>query len=137
VDASTIIIKSAAVADYRPANRSSVKIKKADAPFTLELAKNPDILAELGQRKGSRTLVGFAAETGSLLENAAKKLSEKNLDLVIANDVSQAGAGFNVETNIARLLYRGGRSEDLPLMGKGELADIILDRVRDLRAGKG
>ena len=66
------------------------------------------------------------------MENAAKKLSEKNLDLVIANDVSQAGAGFNVETNIARLLYRGGRSEDLPLMGKGELADIILDRVVEM-----
>jgi len=137
VDASTIIIKAAAVADYRPANRSSIKIKKSDVPLTLELARNPDILGELGRVKGNRVLVGFAAETGSLLENAAKKLAEKNLDLVVANDVSQAGAGFNVDTNIARLLYRDGRREDLPLMGKVELADIILDRVMDLRRGEG
>ena len=137
VEASTIVIKAAAVADYRPANRSSVKIKKADARLTLELAKNPDILGELGRVKGNRILVGFAAETGSLLENAEKKLAEKNLDLVVANDVSQAGAGFNIDTNIARLLFRNGRKEDLPLMDKGELADIILDRVRELRRGEG
>ena len=137
VEASTIVIKAAAVADYRPANRSSVKIKKADARLTLELAKNPDILGELGRVKGNRVLVGFAAETGSLLENAEKKLAEKNLDLVVANDVSQAGAGFNIDTNIARLLFRNGRKEDLPLMDKGELADIILDRVRELRRGEG
>ncbi len=130
---SSIIIKAAAVADYRPARRAAEKIKKTEDALVLELVRNPDILGELGNMKGERVLVGFAAETGSLLENAAKKLAEKNLDLVVANDVSQAGAGFNVDTNIARLCFRDGRVEELPLMGKGELADLILDRVAELR----
>ncbi len=133
VQSSSIIIKAAAVADYRPANRAAEKIKKTDAPLSLELVKNADILGELGDIMGERVLVGFAAETESLLENAAKKLAEKNLDMVVANDVGQAGAGFNVDTNIARLLFRDGRMEDLPLMGKSELADVILDRVAALR----
>ncbi len=133
VRSSSIIIKAAAVADYRPASRSVEKIKKTDAPLALELVRNPDILGELGTIKGERILVGFAAETGTLLENAVKKLAEKNLDMVVANDVSQAGAGFNVDTNIAKLLFRDGRMEDLPLMRKDELADLILDRVAALR----
>ncbi|MCM2357967.1 MAG: bifunctional phosphopantothenoylcysteine decarboxylase/phosphopantothenate--cysteine ligase CoaBC [Geobacteraceae bacterium] len=131
--ASTIIIKAAAVADYRPQQRAVEKIKKTDAPLVLELVKNPDILGELGKFKGERLLVGFAAETGSLLENAAKKLTEKNLDMVVANDISQEGAGFNVDTNIVKLLFRDGSLEELPLMGKDELADVILDRVAALR----
>ncbi|HLO26561.1 MAG TPA: bifunctional phosphopantothenoylcysteine decarboxylase/phosphopantothenate--cysteine ligase CoaBC [Geobacteraceae bacterium] len=134
---SSIIIKAAAVADYRPAKRALEKIKKADAPLALELVKNPDILGELGRMKGSSILVGFAAETECLLENAAKKLAEKNLDMVVANDVSQAGAGFNVDTNIARLLFRDGRMEELPLMGKGDLANVILDRIVDMRKRQG
>jgi phosphopantothenoylcysteine decarboxylase/phosphopantothenate--cysteine ligase len=133
----TVIIKAAAVADYRPVVRAAEKIKKTDAPLTLELVKNPDILGELGMLAGRRVLVGFAAETGSLLENAARKLAEKNLDMVVANDVGQAGAGFNVDTNIARLIFRDGRAEDLPLMVKGEMADRILDRVADLRRKQG
>jgi phosphopantothenoylcysteine decarboxylase/phosphopantothenate--cysteine ligase len=136
VRSSSIIIKAAAVADYRPAHRAAEKIKKTEDPLSLELVKNSDILGELGGMKGKRVLVGFAAETGCLLENAAKKLVEKNLDMVVANDVSQAGAGFNVETNIASFLFRDGRKEDLPIMGKGELADVILDRVVEMR-GKG
>lgn len=130
---STIIIKAAAVADYRPEQRAELKIKKTAASLTLKLAKNPDILAELGRMKGERLLVGFAAETGDLLENAGKKLAGKNLDMVVANDISQPGAGFNVDTNIAKLLFRDGRIEDLALMGKEELADLILDRVSGMR----
>lgn len=134
---STIVIKAAAVADYRPAQRADAKIKKSTAPLTLKLVKNPDILDELGKMKGERLLVGFAAETGDLLENAGKKLIEKNLDMVVANDVSQAGAGFNVDTNIVKLLYRDGRIEDLLLMGKEELADVILDRIVEMRRKRG
>jgi phosphopantothenoylcysteine decarboxylase/phosphopantothenate--cysteine ligase len=132
----SIVIKAAAVADYRPARRATDKVKKTDQPETIELVRNPDILAELGANKGGQLLVGFAAETESLLENAGKKLNEKNLDLVVANDVGQAGAGFNVDTNIARLLYRDGRVEELPLMGKEALANVILDRMREVKSEK-
>ena len=131
--ASTIIIKAAAVADYRPRLRADEKIKKADSPLVLELTKNPDILAELGKIKAERLLVGFAAETENLLGNAAIKLAEKNLDMIVANDVSQAGAGFNVDTNIVKLLFKNGQVEELSLMGKEALADVILDRVAALR----
>jgi phosphopantothenoylcysteine decarboxylase/phosphopantothenate--cysteine ligase len=130
---STIIIKAAAVADYRPALRADVKIKKTIAQKTLELIKNPDILEELGKCKGKRLLVGFAAETGDLLKNAGKKLAEKNLDMLVANDISQAGAGFDVDTNIVKLLFKGGRVEELPIMGKEKLADVILDRVVEMK----
>jgi len=133
----SIVIKAAAVADYRPVRRSASKVKKTDQPETVELVRNPDILAELGASKGERLLVGFAAETDSLLENAGKKLKEKNLDMVVANDVGQAGAGFNVDTNIVRLLYREGRVEDLPLMEKDEVANVILDRLMALKRVKG
>lgn len=133
MEESTVIIKSAAVADYRPRSRAGEKIKKGDQPQVLELVKNPDILGELGKMKGERCLVGFAAETGALLENAGKKLAEKNLDMVVANQIGLEGAGFNVDTNIAKLLFRDGRQEDLPLMGKTQLADIILDRIVAMR----
>ncbi len=132
---STIIIKAAAVADYRPQSRAVQKIKKTSGRIVLELELNPDILAELGSKKNGFLLVGFAAESGDLLNNAAKKLTEKNLDLIVANDISCAGAGFNVDTNIVKLLFRDGRVEELPLMGKDDLADRILDRVATLRAG--
>jgi phosphopantothenoylcysteine decarboxylase/phosphopantothenate--cysteine ligase len=134
-EASSVIVKAAAVADYRPEGRCADKIKKETAALTLSLVKNPDILAELGMRKGERTLVGFAAESGNLLENAAKKLVEKNVDMIVANDIGMPGAGFNVDTNIVKLLYRDGRVEELPLMDKEELADRILDRVVALRKG--
>ena len=131
-----VVIKAAAVADYRPKARFGDKVKKTQASFAIELEKNPDILAELGAIKGGRLLVGFAAETQDLLENATAKLNAKNLDLVVANDVSQEGAGFNVDTNIAKLLYRDGRVEALPKMGKEELAVEILERVALLRGEK-
>ncbi len=132
---SSVIIKAAAVADYRPRQRSDGKIKKSDQPLTLELVKNPDILGELGKIKGERILVGFAAETEALVENARTKLTEKNLDMVVANDIGQVGAGFNVDTNIAKLVFRDGRVEELQLMQKEDLADLILDRVIELKKG--
>lgn len=130
---STIVIKSAAVADYRPKARTGEKIKKTTETIVLELVKNPDILGELGKIKEERLLVGFAAETKDLLANAGKKLMEKNLDMVVANEIGVEGAGFNVDTNIVKLLFRDGRKEDLPLMGKSELADFILDRIVEMR----
>jgi phosphopantothenoylcysteine decarboxylase/phosphopantothenate--cysteine ligase len=133
---STIIIKAAAVADYRPALRSDMKIKKGAAPETLQLVRNPDILAELGNSGGRFLLIGFAAETDDLLKNARKKLKEKNLDMVVANDVALSGAGFGVDTNIVKLIFRGGRVEELPIMGKEELADVILDRVAGMRTSR-
>lgn len=134
--ASTIIVKAAAVADYRPEHRAESKLKKKGTSLNLTLTQNPDILAEMGKIKEERILVGFAAETAALQENSAKKLREKNLDLIIANDISQEGAGFSVDTNIVKILSRDGAIEDYPLMGKVELADIILDRIVALRDQK-
>ena len=128
-----IVIKAAAVADYRPRLRAETKMKKSADSLSIELEKNPDILGEIGARKGDRLLVGFAAETEELVANATGKLSRKNLDLIVANDVSQEGAGFNVDTNIVKLLFRDGHVEDIPLMGKHQLAGVILDRVESLR----
>jgi phosphopantothenoylcysteine decarboxylase/phosphopantothenate--cysteine ligase len=131
----SIIIKSAAVADYRPKTRATGKLKKQGTPQLLELVQNPDILAELGKIKGDRCLIGFAAETNDLVSNAGKKLREKNLDMVVANDVGQEGAGFDVDTNIVKLLYSSGKVEELPIMSKDELAERLLDRVAELRRG--
>jgi phosphopantothenoylcysteine decarboxylase/phosphopantothenate--cysteine ligase len=128
-----VVIKAAAVADYRPLARNSTKIKKNDASTTIELVKNPDILAGLGAlsngEKPRPFLVGFAAETDALAVNAQKKLSEKNLDMIVANDVSQTDAGFNGDNNRALLFFRDGSSSACALMTKDELAGIILDHV--------
>ncbi len=132
----SVVIKAAAVADYRPLVRAEGKIKKQGDLLTIELAKNPDILAGLGQLQQRPLLVGFAAETADLQVNAAAKLAAKNLDMIVANDVSQEGAGFNVSTNIARLLFRDGRVEPYELMSKQELAELILGRVRELLQNK-
>jgi phosphopantothenoylcysteine decarboxylase/phosphopantothenate--cysteine ligase len=130
----TVVVKAAAVADYRPAQRSEQKIKKGQgAQLVLALEKNPDILAELGQLKTTQLLVGFAAETADLVENARKKLESKNLDLIVANDVSRSDAGFEVDTNAVRLFYRDGSSEELPLLSKDEVAQQLLDRIGRLR----
>jgi len=128
-----VVIKAAAVADYRPRQRAACKVKKGAAQLDIALEKNPDILSEVGALKGGRVLVGFAAETDDLVAHATDKLTRKNLDLIVANDVSQEGAGFNVDTNIVKLLFRDGRLEELPLMGKNELAGVILDRVQELK----
>jgi len=127
----SIVIKAAAVADYRPCCRQTQKIKKgSESTLTLELQRNPDILAELGCLPGKRLLVGFAAETDQLLDNARRKLQDKNLDLIVANDLTAEGAGFAGDTNVVRLIYRNGRVEDLPQMSKELLAHRLLDRIR-------
>lgn len=130
-----VVIKAAAVADYRPKVMAEQKIKKEGDTLTLELEKNPDILLELGKRKQRhQTLVGFAAETQSLEENARAKLQKKNLDLVVANDVTQPGAGFGTDTNIAKLLFADGRVVPLPQMEKLKMANRILDTVLEIRS---
>ena len=129
------VIMAAAVSDYRVKNVSAQKIKKSAETLTLELVKNPDILKELGRLKNSQVLVGFAAETENLIDYAQKKLVEKNLDMIVANDVTAEGAGFGVDTNIASLIYRGGKVENLPKMTKKELAEKIIRRVTDLICG--
>ncbi|MCL5058979.1 MAG: bifunctional phosphopantothenoylcysteine decarboxylase/phosphopantothenate--cysteine ligase CoaBC [Actinobacteria bacterium] len=129
-----IVIKAAAVADYRCERQAADKIKKTGEKMTLELVRNPDILAELGagKREGV-TLVGFAAETSQLEKNAREKLSGKNLDLLVANDVTVPGAGFGSDTNIVKLFFAGGRVEALPEMDKLAVAHKILDAVMTVR----
>jgi len=130
---SDITIKAAAVADYRAASIAENKIKKDSSTLTLILEKNPDILFELGQMKQkNQVLVGFAAETQNLLEFAKAKLQKKNLDYIIANDVSVANAGFNTDTNIIKIIDRDGGIEDFPLLRKDLLAKIILDKIMAL-----
>jgi phosphopantothenoylcysteine decarboxylase/phosphopantothenate--cysteine ligase len=124
-----VVIAAAAVSDYRPASASGSKLKKTDGPIALELVRTPDILKGLGEAKGQRLLVGFAAETEDLEANARGKLVAKNLDLVVANDVTAPGAGFGGETNAAVLLRRDGGRVDVPLVSKRELAERILDEV--------
>jgi phosphopantothenoylcysteine decarboxylase/phosphopantothenate--cysteine ligase len=131
---SDIIIKAAAVADYKPFQRAGQKIKKNSAETSITMVKTADILADLGKIKHKgQTLVGFAAETENLGENAVAKLEAKNLDMIVANDVSAEGAGFNGETNIVRFIWRDGRSEELTLMTKEKVAGKLLDRVMELR----
>jgi phosphopantothenoylcysteine decarboxylase/phosphopantothenate--cysteine ligase len=129
-----IIIKAAAVADYRPLEMAEQKIKKGTDTLTLELTKNPDILAELGATKKEFpcVLVGFAAETEELLSHAKAKLEAKNLDMIVANDVSRSDAGFEADTNIVKMIYRNGDTEDSRLMSKDDIADLILDRAKEL-----
>lgn len=136
VEGTTAIIKAAAVADYRPAVLSESKIKKKKGPLTLQLERNPDIIAEIGAKKGNRVLVGFAMESEDLIENARAKLLGKNMDLIVANDLHQAGAGFQGDTNIIKILDPQGGIEEVPLMDKMDIADRILDRVKILTNAK-
>jgi phosphopantothenoylcysteine decarboxylase/phosphopantothenate--cysteine ligase len=124
-----VVIKAAAVADYRPQVMAEQKIKKNSANLTVELTKNPDILAELGKIKTGQFLVGFAAETQELVANATEKLRSKNLDMLVANDVTLPGAGFESETNIVKLFTKDGSVEEVPQMSKQRLAKLLLDRV--------
>jgi phosphopantothenoylcysteine decarboxylase/phosphopantothenate--cysteine ligase len=132
-DNADIVIKAAAVADYRPEEAFCHKIKKDGENLTITLVKNPDILKELGQRKKQQILVGFAAETENFYENATIKLKNKNLDMIVANDVTAPGAGFDADTNIVRLIYQNGMTEELPKMTKKALAEIILDKICSMR----
>ena len=128
-----IFIGAAAVADYAVANPSAVKLKKPDAingTLTLELVQNPDIIAGIGKRKvAGQVVIGFAAETDNLIPNAIQKIQKKNLDLIAANDVTAAGAGFDLDTNIITIIRRDGSSVALPLMSKQQAANRILDEV--------
>jgi phosphopantothenoylcysteine decarboxylase/phosphopantothenate--cysteine ligase len=130
---STIAIFAAAVADYRPAETQTEKMKRNRQPLTIRLEPTPDILAEAAQTKGDRLIVGFAAETGRVAENARKKLAAKNADLIVANDVTAEGAGFDHDTNIVTLFSRDGRDLALPKLSKSEVAQRILDEVLRLR----
>ena len=125
----TVVIKAAAVADYRPKRVADRKIKKDETVPEVTLEPTPDILAEVGKRKGARVVVGFAAETDDLVANARKKLQRKQVDLMVANDVRQPGAGFDTDTNVVKVLDAEGGVEELPLLSKREVADRILDRV--------
>ncbi|NLH96002.1 MAG: bifunctional phosphopantothenoylcysteine decarboxylase/phosphopantothenate--cysteine ligase CoaBC [Clostridiaceae bacterium] len=134
---SDVVVMAAAVADYRPAEVSETKIKKNGDEMVLRLVKNPDILKKLGTMKGNRILVGFSAETDDLEGNAADKLESKNLDMIVANDVTMEGAGFGTDTNIIKILKCDGTVIDLPLMSKLEAAHRILDEVRGLAYAAG
>lgn len=130
----SIAILAAAVADYRPVERRAEKIKKGNVPLTISVEPTPDILAEVAKNKGRRIVVGFAAETDHVAENARKKLASKNADLIVANDVTAEDAGFDRDTNVVTLFSRDGRDLALPKLPKSEVAQRILDEVLRLRA---
>jgi phosphopantothenoylcysteine decarboxylase / phosphopantothenate---cysteine ligase len=136
LDSATVVIKAAAVADYRPSLRSAAKIKKGGGGLDLQLERNPDIILEVGRKKGNRILVGFAVETENLVQNAKDKLKKKNMDIIVANDVTKEGAGFGYDTNIIKIISADGKIESIPLMSKMEVADRILDRVKKAIAGR-
>jgi phosphopantothenoylcysteine decarboxylase/phosphopantothenate--cysteine ligase len=129
----SIAILAAAVADYRPVEKQPQKIKRSKASLTVQLEQTKDILAEVAKIKGERLVVGFAAETDHVAENARKKLTAKNADLIVANDVTAEGAGFDLDTNVVTLFARDGRDLPLPRLTKSEAAQRILDEVVRLR----
>ena len=130
----TAVVMAAAVSDYHAASVAEKKIKRGKAPLELRLEPNPDILKELGRNKAGKWLIGFAAETEDLSANAQKKLREKNLDMVVANNVAEAGSGFDGDTNIATIVDRTGAARALPMMSKDELADCIYDHFLALKS---
>ena len=132
----TAVLMAAAVADYRPERTAPHKLKKTAATVQLTLTPNADILKELGAKKNGQMLIGFAAETEDLLANAKRKLGEKNLDMIVANNVAEEGSGFEGDTNIATILDRTGRVQALPLMTKEEVADRIYDLFLALKNTK-
>jgi phosphopantothenoylcysteine decarboxylase/phosphopantothenate--cysteine ligase len=134
---STVVIKAAAVADYRPAVLAKEKIKKNNQPFPLMLERNPDIIAQIGKSKGNRILVGFAMETENLLANAREKLSKKKLDFIVANNLREEGAGFQTDTNVITIIDTSGKAESFPKMTKIEAANKILDRIKEAIRRKG
>ena len=131
-DENQVIIKSAAVADYKPKTYSNKKIKKSNDDLIIELDRNKDIAYELGKIKKDKILVGFAAETNDLIENAKGKINKKNLDFIVANDLTESGAGFGTDTNIVKIIDKNGNIANYPQMKKEEVADVILDKVKSL-----
>jgi phosphopantothenoylcysteine decarboxylase / phosphopantothenate---cysteine ligase len=137
-DKADAVVKAAAVGDFRPAEYHQQKIKKEDATFTgVVLERNPDILAELGERKNGRILVGFAAETDLAEERGREKLHRKGLDLIVVNRVDAADAGFSVDTNRAVVLGADGSRTEVPLTTKAALAAVICDHIERLLAAPG
>ena len=132
LDENDVVIKSAAVAYYKPKNYSNKKIKKSDDDLVIELDRNKDIAQEIGKIKNNKILVGFAAETNDLIENASLKIKKKNLDFIVANDLTKEGAGFGVDTNIVKIIDKEGNITEYPKMKKEEVANIILDKIKVL-----
>ncbi len=135
LDKATAVIMSAAVSDFRADSIAKKKLEKSDVN-SLKLIKTADILKKLGTRKGKRFLIGFAAESGKNIKRAADKLKDKKLDLMVLNDISQEGAGFDTDTNIVSLINKSGDIADYPVMKKIEVAHIILDRIKKQKKGK-
>ena len=129
----SIGIFAAAVADYRPAEKHEEKMKKTDGSLTVQLEPTVDILQEIAGQKGDKFIVGFAAETTDVGQNARQKMAAKNLDLIVANDVTAEGAGFDHDTNVVSLFYRDGRDVAVPKMSKAEVAQRVLDEIVRLR----
>lgn len=132
LDENDVVIKSAAVADYKPKYYSNEKIKKSEDDLVIELDRNKDIAQEIGKIKKDKILVGFAAETNDLIENASVKIKKKNLDFIVANDLTKEGAGFGVDTNIVKIIDKEGKISEYPKMKKEEVANIILDKIKEL-----
>ena len=136
----SIVIKAAAVADFRPANATPQKIKKESlgegGRLTLELVQNPDILREISARKGDRTIVGFAAESHDVVAAAKRKLLRKGCDLIVANDISRADAGFEADENAVFFVWPSGEIESLSLLPKSAVAAELFDRIEKLREGR-
>jgi phosphopantothenoylcysteine decarboxylase/phosphopantothenate--cysteine ligase len=128
-----IVVMAAAVSDYRPAATREQKMKRDDGGLTLTLEPTPDILAELGREKGKRVVVGFAAETNNVAENARGKLARKSVDLIVANDVTQEGAGFDTDTNIVTMYLPDAPEISLPKMSKFDVANRIFDQALSIR----
>ncbi len=132
-----IIISAAAVADYRPAVIAENKIKKADDDLSIELVRTPDVLFGLGKKRTEgQFIVGFAAETNNIIENAMKKIEKKNLDMIVANDVSQAGAGFKGDTNQIQIIEKSGEIHNFDMMSKDEAAGEIMNAIVQLLNSK-
>jgi len=141
LDAARVVVMTAAVGDFRPARASDQKIKKESlgegAGLALELVRNPDILEEISRERGDRIVVGFAAESHDLVAAARRKLARKGCDLIVANDVSREGAGFEGDTNAVVFVWPGGETEELPLLAKSEVAAQLWDRIEKLREARG
>ena len=131
--AANIVIKAAAVADYHVSNASDQKIKKTAAKLILELDPNPDILAEIGARKGDRILIGFAAETQNMVTEAKRKMQTKNCDMVVGNFVNTPGTGFGSDENAVTLVLRTGEIVEIEKTSKADVAGRILDQIQKLR----
>lgn len=133
VPSAEILIMAAAVSDFKPVQSSPKKIKKQDAPMSIDMERTEDILAMVARQPGRRIVVGFAAETDDLPANAEKKLKDKNLDLIVANDVLKEGAGFGTDTNSVTMIDRTGTRTEIPLLSKAEIASRIMDKVIELK----